>query len=67
VTTGSNWEARSFSFVAPDDAASLPFLVFIATNSTAVSAYPGLDQVALTRSFGASPPRRPAPTRPRAG
>lgn len=48
TTDSGTWEQRSFSFVAPVGADTLPILVFRPTGSAAGTAYPGLDRVSLT-------------------
>jgi hypothetical protein len=48
TTDSDDWEFSSFTFTAPDDADTLPFLLFRPFVDISGSAYPGLDKVDLT-------------------
>src|SRR5262249_29742017 len=46
-TSTQGWDARSFEFVAPADASTLPLLFFISIAGPSSSSYAGIDAVEL--------------------
>ena len=48
TTDSDDWEFASLTFVAPDDADSLPVLVFSPLENGSGGVYPGLDKISLT-------------------
>lgn len=47
TTDSDEWEFRTLTFTAPQDADNLPFLLFVPYDTGTGSAYPGLDSVML--------------------
>ena len=47
TTDSDEWEFRTLTFTAPQDADNLPFLLFVPYNTGTGRAYPGLDSVML--------------------